>query len=378
MSRNRTSGIAASIAILVPSALALCVMAGPALGKSLTAKQIANKVLKLDPRKPSKINLFTSTFANAGQGFYPQGSAMHPASGPDLTEAQARSKLKGYLQAQFPGDSGEVNAALAQFDSQKAKSLIADPTLRAAYVGMRGTLLDPTINYGLNSGKFILMAYNPLPDSAKIAGTTGGDGSRAVFVNDRYIREDFRYLIGVMGHEVLHDDFSTSPAEEAINNTLSAMTYVQVLSRHPELAYKGTELSRQMNDLALAFLNSHEHGSPNSEVYAPTGKGITPGGPHNVPDIWTLLHGDSATSLAPTPLGQIMRSLGLPGASKFSLATAKTFANLNDNWLSDVGRVQVEVLLQMLSVKTIADKANLSRSKVISKLHLRPYLDAIK
>ena len=51
---------------------------------------------------------------------------------------------------------------------------------------------------------------------------------------------------------------------------------------------------------------------------------------------------------------------------------------MNDDWLSDVGRAQIEVLLQMLSVKTIADKTNLSRSQVIAKLHLRPYLDAIK
>ncbi len=57
------------------------------------------------------------------------------------------------------------------------------------------------------------------------------------------------------------------------------MTYLQVLSKHPELAYEGTELSRQMNDGALAFLNSHEHGSPNSEIYAPTGRGIAPGSP---------------------------------------------------------------------------------------------------
>ena len=32
----------------------------------------------------------------------------------------------------------------------------------------------------------------------------------------------------------------------------------------------------------------------------------------------------------------------------------------------------------MVSVKTIAAKAKLSRSKVIRKLHLRPYLKAIR
>ncbi len=48
------------------------------------------------------------------------------------------------------------------------------------------------------------------------------------------------------------------------------------------------------------------------------------------------------------------------------------FAHLNDKWLSDVGRLQVRVLLRLVSVKTIAHKAKLSRNKVIRKLHLKP------
>ena len=95
-------------------------------------------------------------------------------------------------------------------------------------------------------------------------------------------------------------------------------------------------------------------------------------------DFWSFMGDNGTTSPAPPPLGQITRNLGLPAATNFSLATAKTFAHLNDKWLSDVGRVQIEVLLQMVSVKTIAAKAKLSRAKVIRKLHLRPYLDAIK
>jgi hypothetical protein len=74
----------------------------------------------------------------------------------------------------------------------------------------------------------------------------------------------------------------------------------------------------------------------------------------------------------------VLRPLGLPTPSAWSLATAKTFARLNDRWLSDVGRVQIEVLLQMVSVKTVAAKAKLSRAKVIRKLQLRRYLSAIK
>ncbi len=256
--------------------------------------------------------------------------------------------------------------------------MIPEPILRAALVGMRGTLLQPTIGHLLNSGKFESpVRFGSIPQQGLIA-VTAGAGPRFIRFNNRYEREDFRYLVGIIGHEALHDDTSGPGSEEAVMNTLSAMTYLQVLSKHPELAYTGTELSRQMNDLALLFLNSRENDSPNSEIFAPTGVGVAPGSPRNEPDMWSIFNGDSTTSPAPATLGQVLRALGLPTPSKFSLATAKTFANLNDNWLSDVGRVQIEVLLQMLSVKTIADKANLSRSKVISKLHLKPYLAAIK
>lgn len=373
--KRRASGLAAAITAVVVGALVLCAVGVSTAGaKALTAKQIANKVLKLDPRKPSDINLFTSVYQPGGQqGFYPQGSAMNPASGPTLTEALARSRLKTYLQDQFPNDAAKVNSALTMFDGQKAKSLIPDPQLRAAFVGMKGTLLQPTIDHLLNGGRFNVVRYGGLP-----VGAVAASGGGQIVVSRRYQSEDFRYLIGVMGHEVLHDDDVLANAEEAINNSLTAMTQLKVLSKHPELAYRGTELGRLQNSAALIFLNSREDGSPNSEIYAPTGKGIAPGSPRNAPDMWTYSHGDATTSPAPGTLGQITRSLGLRTTSKFSLATAKTFANLNDNWLSDVGRVQISVLLQMLSVKTVADKANLSRSQVISKLHLRPYLDAIK
>jgi hypothetical protein len=374
---RRGFGITARIGALALCVLALCIAATPA-SAALTAKQIANKVLKLDPRKPSKINLFTSTFSNSAQGLYPQGSAMHPSSAPDLTTAQARSKLKTYLQEQFPGDSSQVNSGLALFDSQKAKSMIPDPTLRAGFVAMRGTLFQPTINYFLNSGRFLSMNYGPLPSAATIANSSGGDSKRIITFNDRCAREDFRYLVETVGHEILHHDAPNSGAEEVINKALSGMSHLQVLSKHPELAYTGTELARQDSTQAFLFLNSHEHGSPDSEIFAPTGTGVAPGSPFNQPDFWTIFGGDSNTSPAPTALGQVVHPLGLPTPSTFSLATAKTFENLNDDWLSDVGRVQIEVLLQMLSVQTIADKANLSRSRVISKLHLRPYLDAIK
>ena len=131
-----------------------------------------------------------------------------------------------------------------------------------------------------------------------------------------------------------------------------------------------------MNDLALIFLNSRENDSPNSEVYAPTGVGVAPTSPRNEPDIWSIFNG-SGTSLAPAPFGQILSNLGLPAATSFRLGTAQTFANLNDAWVSDVGRAQISVLLKMRSVPEISNRSGLSRSQVINMLRLQPDLNAM-
>ncbi len=171
--------------------------------KEPSAEQIANKVLRLDPRKPSDIDLFTSKFKDGlAQGFYPKGRAMHPASGPQMTEAQARSKLTAYLKAQFHNNSAELNAALALFDSPKTKAMVPSPTLRAAFVGMKGILLEPTMDYFLNSGRFAPVDY--LPSSGDYVAVTTGVDPRFIFFNGKYASEDFRLLIGVFGHEVLH------------------------------------------------------------------------------------------------------------------------------------------------------------------------------
>jgi len=68
----------------------------------------------------------------------PSGAASKTASGPVLTEAQTRNRLKNYLQQQFPNDPTKIDAALALFDAQHTKDVIPAPTLRAALVGMKG------------------------------------------------------------------------------------------------------------------------------------------------------------------------------------------------------------------------------------------------
>lgn len=373
---QRSSTLAARLSVLA-CALSIAVLAfAPSTAGAITPQQLANQAMRIDPRKPSDINLFTSKFVNGANGLYPQGSAMQPSSAPDLTTAQARSKLQSYLQKQFPNDPSKVSSGLALFDSQQARQLVPDPTLRAGFAGLKGTVLEPMINFGLAGNRFASVNYGPLPSAATIANSSGGTTNRVVTFNDRYAREDFRYLVSTVGHEFLHHDPSNPPAEEVLLKALTAMTNLKVLVKNPGIAYSGTELARQVNTQAMLFLNSRENDSPNSEVYAPTGVGVAPGSPFNTHDFWTVYGGDSQTSAAPPIFGQILSSVGLPAASQFSLATAKTFQNLNDSWVSDVGRAQISVLLKMRSVTEISNRSGLSRSQVISKLGLQPYLDA--
>lgn len=368
-------GVRTAVVVWVLNLTALAF--GAPVAGAVTSQQLANQALRIDPRQPSDINLFTSTFSNGANGLYPQGSAMQPSSAADLTTAQARSKLRSYLQKQFPNDPAKVNSALALFDGQQARQLVPDPTLRAGFVGLRGTLLSPMISFGLAGDRFASVNYGPLPSAATIANSSGGTTNRVVTFNNRYAREDFRYLISTVGHEFLHHDGANPPAEEVLIKALTGMTNLQVLGKNPGIAYSGTELARQVNTQTMLFLNSRENDSPNSEIYAPTGTGVAPGSPFNSPDFWTIYGGDSQTSSAPPVFGQILSSVGLPSASQFSLATAKTFQNLNDTWVSDVGRAQISVLLKMRSVTEISNRSGLSRSEVINKLRLQPYLDAM-
>jgi hypothetical protein len=369
-------GVAARITALVVSALAVCALvATPAFAKALTAQQIANKVLALKQTKPAKLGLF-STY------FYPTGPSMIPASGPKLTKAQARQRLKSYFEKQRGGSSGRTSKALAVFDDPKVVAKIPSPTLRAAFAGMVGTILEPTINDFLKRGIFTGVGYGITFPTTLIAqsqpDSSAGAGKRKIAISSRYERESFEPLIAILGHEVQHSDQAASNAEEAVMSEETAMVRAQVLSGHPELAYKGTELARRLNDFALAVQNSRHPRSPNPVIFAPDGLGTIPGSPNSESDMWSLLDG-SGSSPAPavsrTIFKNILRSgTKIPNPLTFNLTSAKLFEKLNDNWLSDVQRLQIGVLLQMVSLKTIADTARISQSQAVAKLHLAPYL----
>jgi hypothetical protein len=353
---------------------------GPSPG---TATQLANRVLALAPRQPVDIDLFTSSWSNGAQGLYPQASAMVPASGPLPSDAEVRSQLSGYLNRWFAGDGVKVNAALAIFDNDDVEAVIPDAKLRAAFAAMKGTLFEPTQGYVLTLDRFAGIDWGSVPNRAVIASSTGGDTDRIVIFSDVYRAERFELLIATMGHELLHDDAGTAPRpEEVVLNAFSGMTQLQVLARTPGLAHLGTELARQDNTQAMLFLNSRERGSPDSEIYAPTGTGVAPGSPHNAADFWTIYTGNASTSPGSATLRTILGNIFVPGTPlpatlEYSQSTAELFAKLNDGWLSDVQRAQISVLLRLVTVEQIAQATGLAQQQIVATLGLQPYLDAI-
>jgi hypothetical protein len=345
--------------------------------KGASATQLANFLLALPQRKPCDVNLFTSRFSNGAAGFYPEGSAMMPAAGPPQAEAQIRAQLSAFME----GSSSKA-AALALFDRADLRSKL-EPTLRAALASVRGTIAEPVIDYFL-SRSYDALRFGSLPDQNAVAAATGG--GRVISVNRRYEAEHFAYLTGVFPHEVLHHDSGNAPGpEEAILTGLTAIVHMQVLSRHPELATSGTELSRQLNTHVLLLVNSRAPGSPGIALVAANGRGIAPGGSLKAPDFFTFFASRSPAQTSPAPpvLATVLRKLLAPGVVipkplTFSKQTAGLFSRINDTWLSPVDRLRVSVLLGLVSMDEITTYTGLSRAQAVSMFRLAPILAAMK
>ncbi|MET7717243.1 hypothetical protein [Streptomyces sp. NPDC005407] len=340
---------------------------------SSDARALARRVLAEDQRKPDDVDLFTPQA-------YSESTPMPPASGPQLSEDQTRRRLERFLREQSGKHSAPVRRALALFDSPDLQAKMPDPTLRAAYAAMVDTLWEPTIDHFLNSGRFTTATFGVTPNPDAIAMVLdNGDGTSRIVFNQNYSREHFALFIGVMGHEIMHDDNANSGSEEGILHGLTAMVHAQVVSRHPDLAYGGTELTQRTNTAVLAWLNSKNRDSPISRLVASTGLGVYPGGAIAAADFWSLFGDPSDSSPAPVPVfAQVLALLGLPGSSVFDKPTAETFGQADDAWLSYPDRVGLNVLLQTITVKEIARERHLPKDRVIRLLSLRNELDAIR
>ncbi len=348
----------------------------------------AEKVLALPQQKPADVDLFGSQvlingFPLLNSGLYPSGSPMAPAPGPEPTASQVKSQLTSFLKERFGSNQSEIDKALATFNSPKAKSLIPDPTIRAAFAAMRGTTFQPTIDYFLTSGRFTGIQSAQTIRTTDIAETTQNftTQERTITVNDRYRNEPFAYMVAALGQEIQHSTIPSNGGSEAFLNFETAVVMNEVLAVHPKLAYLDTELARRSNEETMMFLNSRHPGSAENVIIAPDGLGLFPGSPVDTKkDVWSNYGGcctSEAPSVARTVLKSILPGVHLPDPLNYDESTARLFEHLKDPYLPPTTRLRNAVLLQLISVSQIAHKLGITNAQAISKFKLQPILKVV-
>jgi hypothetical protein len=239
---------------LIPLAFAAVCSLGvlPATASAATN----NEILLSRPLVPTDEHLFTSSV-------YPNLAPYPPAGGTAPTEAQARSALRNYLQAQYPNDPAAINAGLAVFDSAKAKAKIPDPRLRESLVGLKAAIGEPAINWILNAKKpnghdAVTKVVFQQTDSESPAESfiNRATGDMYVAVNTRYRFENPFLYSHYLAFEPLHTDLPNGAYEEATGLWLSNLIYLQQIAAHPALALGQTELTGIVNVYSLTTLNS--------------------------------------------------------------------------------------------------------------------------
>jgi hypothetical protein len=212
-------------------------------------------LLENRPLAARDLNLF-STAA------YTLSIPMAAASGPVLTNAEARPLLEAYL--------GEGNLAvatgLALYDDPVLMEKVASPALRAGLIGLLGTAGEPAID-------FILHARTAagLPVVARIAFATAAWGGThplpaliqvneqkqlTILFNPAFKAESPFLFTSLLAHEALHSDALASDYEEIVAQAIETAIYLEQLALHGDLAKSGTEMARRLNTSALVRLNS--------------------------------------------------------------------------------------------------------------------------
>lgn len=348
---------------------------GPGSDPPPSPEALANRILALAPRVPGDVDLFTSVFQPSGsEGLYPGGAPMQPAGGTAPTEQEVRDQMPAFLEAWYRGDAAKVAAALAVFDDAQTQAMAPDPDLRAALASLKGTIWEPQLTEFLTGVSFNPSRYDGLPNTVFARSALEGE-KFTVIVNVRYQVEHFSRKIPIWVHEIGHHDVPDTHDEERALHAVQALAWGQVLHAMPSYASADTELTRVMNSYLLRFVNSRERGSAQSEIVAPTGVGTAPGSPYDTPDFATAIAEPAQTgdTEAPPSVLQVLAGLGVQG-TQYGPTLNAAFEGLNDSWLDDRGRVQISVLLQLVTVAEIAQATGLAQQQIVDTLGLQPYV----
>jgi hypothetical protein len=226
-----------------------------------------------------------------------------PWTGNAPTDEEVREVLEDYLLTEFPDDPERHAAGLALYDDPVALEKLPDPVLRAALVGLMGTVGEPAIDHILyavqdNGHPLFIGAYGMELDANVPAQVIVNldTGENHIQFNTRYWEEHPFLLTSLLAHEAGHSNTGRGAYEEATLKVVETLVYLQQLVRHPELAQSGTELSRLLNTQALLLLNSGLGSSIG--IYTTNGElPALPGSNKNYTGVWDLYLAMTAAGL---------------------------------------------------------------------------------
>lgn len=221
-------------------------------GQRVIDQRSAIEKLRQPPFPPTDIDLFATEI-------YEDSTTMFPASWRPMSESRIQSQMRNLLTRRFRGDPDRIRPPLALFDDPDFIHTIPNPRLRAGTVAMAGTLAHPAFE-AVRDGALEQMRFETFaPEHGDaIALVRHPHGQDHVAINNKYRFEDFRLFSPTIFHEILHEDLHKSSTEELIIHSLDSLLRGQLVLEMPDLVANGTELTRWMNTVLLARLNSRD------------------------------------------------------------------------------------------------------------------------
>lgn len=185
---------------------------------ALDPETLAATILRVDPTEPKEIELFRPAI-------YAAASSLIPAQGPMPAEHEVRARLAAFTAARFADDPASVDRVMSLFDSALVALKIPNPTLRAAFASLTGTIAEPAIDLFVTGTRtegglavFVGIEFGPVTASGIYAQSHAVEGGRhaLLVVDEALSSEHFALFTGTLAHEILHHDIFTSDAEESV------------------------------------------------------------------------------------------------------------------------------------------------------------------
>ncbi len=278
----------------------------PPLPAETPEDQAAREILQQPPFAPTDVNLFNPSS-------YPEASPTEPAPLVPQTDENFKVAIEEVLNKRFQGDTQKVQEGLALFDDPILKAKISPSRLRAAVAIMKGTACESAIDY-FKSDAFGGMKFKVHGDpETNIASMVLPEDQNKLelWVNPRYIGEDFRLLPFFLAFEATNQDLDNLDkvnAEPLIAFAAASLEYLKLLTLYPELAQSNTELTRMANTMALNRYNTRdEQGNLRLFTYTDNTKpGSVEPYRHNVGELFEI---NDPNEAYPTPGNDYLKSL---------------------------------------------------------------------